>query len=325
LIPASVTRLCSNRPVFTVSRLIENIQWERLEIPGRAAEGGASLVVGSINRGEPRATILAGVHGDEGPWGAWAIHKFLSSTDLDELTGSIKIIPAANPLAMEADSRVAPLDSLDLNRVFPGDSSGSYTQRLAAMIKSHSLEDADYVIDLHGGGSWCVNSFAFVFPGSEVLAEAFNPPFLLESPMREGTVTGYASNLGSKVTSVEMGGRCVNEDVWAQRIGDGLKNALGEAGVLNRVASYEKESILVGPSCVLRPSRGGVFVPELDENSVGTVVNRGTLLGRLVDPATMCTLEKFVAPFPKTALLLLRPRVAVVEGGAMTYVVAPLS
>ena len=323
--PASVTRLCSNRPVFTVSRLSENIEWERLDLPGRAAEGSASLVVGSINRGEPRATILAGVHGDEGPWGAWAIHRFLSSTDVDELAGSIKIIPAANPLAMEADSRVAPLDSLDLNRVFPGDSSGSYTQRLAATITSHSLEDADYVIDLHGGGSWCVNSFAFVFPGSEVLAEAFNPPFLLESPMRKGTLTDYASNLGSKVTSVEMGGRCVNEGLWAQRIGDGLKNALGEAGMFNSVASYEKESILVGPSRILRPSRGGVFVPALDENSVGTVVKHGTLLGRLVDPATMFTYEEFVAPFHETALLLLRPRLAVVEGGAMTYVVAALS
>lgn len=279
-------------------------------------------MMSSINRGEPPATILAGVHGDEGPWGAWAIHKFLSSTDVDELAGSIKIIPVVNPLAMEADSRVAPLDSLDLNRVFPGDSSGSHTQRLAAMIRSHSLEDADYVIDLHGGGSWCVNSFAFIFPGSEVLAEAFNPPFLLESPMREGTITGYASNLGAKVTSVEMGGRCVNEGLWAQRIGDGLKNALGEARVLNRVASYEKELILVGHSCVLRPSRGGIFVPELDENSVCTVVNRGTLLGRLVDPATMCTLEEFVAPFPETALLLLRPRVAVVYGGAITFGVA---
>jgi len=322
--PASVTRLCSNRPVFTVSRLSENIRWERLDLPERATEGGASLVVGSINRGEPRATILAGVHGDEGPWGAWAIHRFLSSTEVDELAGSIKIIPAANPLAMEADSRVAPLDSLDLNRVFPGDRSGSYTQRLAATITSYSLEDADYVIDLHGGGSWCVNSFAFVFPGSEVLAEAFNPPFLLESPLREGTVTGYASNLGSKVTSVEMGGRCVNEGLWAQRIGDGLKNALGEAGVLFSLASYKKESILVGPSCVLRPSRGGVFVPEIDESSVGTMVKNGTLLGRLVDPATMYTHEEFVAPFPDTALLLLRPRLAVVEGGAMTYVVAPL-
>ena len=307
-----------------MSRLIENIRWERLEMPGSAAEGGAGLVVGSINRGEPRATIIAGVHGDEGPWGAWAIHKFLSSTDVDELTGSIKVIPVANPLAMEADSRVAPLDGLDLNRVFPGDCSGSYTQRLAAMIKSHSLEDADYVIDLHGGGSWCVNSFAFVFPGSEVLAEAFNPPFLLESPMREGTLTGYASSLGSKVTSVEMGGRCVYEGEWAQRISDGLKNALGEAGVLNSVASYEKKSILVGPSRVLRPSRGGVFVPEVDESTAGTVVKHGTLLGRLVDPATMCTYEEFVAPFPETALLLLRPRLAVVEGGAMTYVVAPL-
>ena len=38
--------------------------------------------------------------------------------------------------------------------------------------------------------------------------------------------------------------------------------------------------------------------------------------------ATMETMEVFVAPYPETAILLLRPRLAVLEEGAMTYVVA---
>jgi hypothetical protein len=53
-------------------------------------------------------------------------------------------------------------------------------------------------------------------------------------------------------------------------------------------------------------------------------VPAGTRLGHLLDPFTMSVVETFEAPFPETAVLLLRPTLARVEGGAMTYVVAPV-
>ena len=71
----------------------------------------------------------------------------------------------------------------------------------------------------------------------------------------------------------------------------------------------------------MRPSVGGVFVPVVREGDVGTVVAEGTLLGVVHDLATMEPVESLRAPFPETALLLIRPHVTVLEGGAMTYVV----
>ena len=41
-----------------------------------------------------------------------------------------------------------------------------------------------------------------------------------------------------------------------------------------------------------------------------------------VDPVTHETLEEFRAPYPQTALLLIRPTMSRLEGGAMTYVVS---
>lgn len=73
---------------------------------------------------------------------------------------------------------------------------------------------------------------------------------------------------------------------------------------------------------VLRPPTGGVFVPTVRERAVGTIVPQGTELGRLLELNTLAPLHTFVAPFPETALMLLRPHVGVIEGGAMTYVVA---
>ncbi len=304
-------------------RLLDALTWEKYALGGGSAEGNLGLSMGSVGSGGPVALISAGVHGDEGPWGAWAIRKLLDTTNLDELKGTLRVIPVANPLAMQADKRNAPLDTLDLNRVFPGDPNGSHTERLAAVITEHGIEGADVAIDLHGGGSWCVNSFTFAMPGGEHLSRAFGAPFIVNGPDRTVTLTGYARTKGATVAAVEMGGRSEFEDQWATRIATGLRHALGLAGVLTPASGPEpKPSIPVKPSKVLRPSRGGVFIPEVRADAVGTIVPGGNVLGYLLDPVTQAIIETFEAPFERTAIMLLRPTIAQVEVGAMTYVVA---
>jgi uncharacterized protein len=303
--------------------LLEQIRWQRFPIPAGAAAQQINLTIGEVGSGKPLALVTAGVHGDEGPWGAWAIRRLLEQTSRDELRGTLRIVPTANPLAMEADARNAPLDTLDLNRVFPSDARGSHTERLAAALVEHGLEGATVVIDLHGGGSWCVNAFAFQFAGGEALSRAFNPPFLVTGPDRTVTLTGYARSKGAMVAAVEMGGKSQLEEDWAERIALGLRRALGVAGVLTPVeAPIQYSSANVGATTVLRPSGGGIFRPHLRANDVGTIIAGGTPMGEVIDPYTLDVIETFTAPFDKTAVLLLRPTLTRIEGGAMTYVVA---
>jgi predicted deacylase len=309
--------------------LRDAIEWKHVPLGVGAASGTATVKVGSVGRGRPTALVTAGIHGDEGPWGAWALHKLLEQTPLSDLLGTLRVVPCANPLAMEADARCAPLDVLDLNRVFPGNAAGSHTERLAALLVEHAVSGADYVIDLHGGGSWCVN--AFVFRSEEWLegADAFDAPFSVDmaaraAAMRGLGITGYARQQGAKATSVEFGGRSPDEATWAQRTATGLRRALAACGVLkpDRALPPPRRAIRVKPTRVLRPSTGGIFLPEVDHSQVGTLVPEGTLLGKLVEPATFEVLEEFRAPYAKTALLLLRPTMARLEAGAMTYVVS---
>lgn len=303
--------------------LLEAMRWTRIPIPTGAASGTIQLAIGEVGSGSPLALVTAGVHGDEGPWGAWAIRKLLEQTPLDDLHGTLRVVPTANPLAMEADARNAPLDTLDLNRVFPGDAKGSHTERLAATLVEQALTRANVVIDLHGGGSWCINSFAFAFESGEALSRAFTPPFLVTGPDRSVTLTGYARTQGATVAAVEMGGKSEAEAQWAERIGVGLRRALGIAGVLSPAPDWEASGcVSVSETVVLRPSQGGIFYPVVRTAQVGTVVPRGTVLGELRDPFTLKLIETFEAPFEQTALLLLRPTVTRIEGGAMTYVVA---
>jgi predicted deacylase len=306
-------------------RLIDLIEWERVSVPAGASVGEVDLTIGRVGSSRPVGLVVAGIHGDEGPWGAWAIRKLLEATSLSELRGSLRIVPMANPLAMEADARNSPLDSLDLNRSFPGRREGSYTERLAAILTEGAVEGADVVLDLHGGGSWCVNAFSFSFPGGEEISKALGAPFTVRGIERDSTLTGYARKQGAVVAALEMGGRSEVEEHWADRIAAGLRRALGVAGVLAPLSEgIDVMSVRVGAIKVLRPFRGGVFTPILRTNDVGTIVPEGTKLGHLLDPFTMDVVETFEAPFPETAVLLLRPTLARVEGGAMTYVVAPV-
>jgi predicted deacylase len=305
-----------------MTALLQHIHWRPVTIPVGAAARQLWLNVGEVGQGHPVALVTAGVHGDEGPWGAWAIRRLLEQTDREALQGTLRVVPTANPLAMEADARNAPLDTLDLNRVFPGDAAGSHTERLAAALVEHAVNGADVVIDLHGGGSWCVNAFAFQFEGSEALSQAFNPPFLVTAPERSVTLTGYARTQGARIAAVEMGGKSPFEEAWADRIANGLRRALGLAGVLTPLEPIAYTSVPVGDTHVLRPSSGGVFRPRLRADAVGTIVPGGTVLGELLDPYTLEVVETFTAPYERTALLLLRPAITRIEGGAMTYVVA---
>ncbi len=304
--------------------LSNHITWQSISIPATSAFGSVDLMIGEVGQAHPRVLITAGIHGDEGPWGAWAIHKVLNRIQMDELKGSIRVIPVTNPLAMQADKRNAPVDQLDLNRAFPGDARGSYTERIAHVLANDGLANVDTVIDLHGGGSWCVNSFVFQSEGGADLALSFPAPFIVNAPSWSVTLTGYARSKGLSVVGVEMGGRSQFESQWADKIADGLFRALVKIGIVDPVTPPVDVArpIPVKPSTVLRPAIGGIFVPTIDASQVGTIVPEGTLLGMMVHPATHAVLEEFRAPFPKTAVMLLRPFVAQLEGGAMTYVLS---
>lgn len=307
--------------------IYESLTWHRLPLLGTAAAPqlnfGFGEVVGSANG--PSALLIAGTHGDEGPWSALAIRAFLDQS-LDCLRGRLRVVFTANPLAAQGNSRNAPIDSpnsIDLDGIFPGSSNGSHTERIAAFL-APIVAESDIVLDLHGGGSWCVNAFTKQFPGSEALTEAFAAPFHRIAPDKAGGLTTYARAQGAKVINVEVGGRGMSERDWERRITEGIVRALHHAGVIamDPPPAPAAQGVPTGPTRAIRSSAAGIFVPMVLEQDVGTVVPEGTVLGRVLDLITLEELEVLRAPFAPTALMLLRPHVCVVEAGALLYALA---
>lgn len=308
-----------------MTSIYDALTWHEIPITAHAAARHIPLVYGEAGAGGTRVTLVAGTHGDEGPWSALAM-KLLLRHPLERLKGRIRIIPTANALAAEANARNSTIDSpnsIDLDGVFPGNPQGSHTDRLAARL-APLVADSDVVIDLHGGGSWCINAFVKRFEGSEDLAADLGAPFITNAPNKPGGLTTYARSLGIKVVNVEVGGSSGAEMHWCDQIVTGMERALYNMGVLELETPLPppKAAINVSKTEAQRALVGGIFVPTLREEAVGTIVPEGTEMGKILDLHTLRELQVFTAPYPQTAMLLLRPGICVVEGSALVYVVA---
>jgi predicted deacylase len=180
------------------------------------------------------------------------------------------------------------------------------------------------VIDLHGGGTWCINAFVKRFEGAEELAADLGAPFISNAPNKPGGLTTYARSLGIKVVNVEVGGRSGKEMYWTERNVEGLERALYNLDVLalDTPPAPAEKSVDVSKTEAIRTKVGGIFVPTLREDAVGTIVPAGTEMGKMLDLHTLAELEVFTAPHEQTAMMLMRPQICTIESSALVYVVA---
>lgn len=68
-----------------------------------------------------------------------------------------------------------------------------------------------------------------------------------------------------------------------------------------------------GQKAALMTSTPGIYRPIKREADLGSIVDEGTQIGELLDPLTSDVIESFYAPYPRTALALLRPTMARIE------------
>ena len=119
----------------------------------RSAYGFIPVPIISIKNGEgPVVLLMAGNHGDEYE-GQITLGKLARTLAVEQIRGQIIILPMANFPAAQAGLRTSPIDQGNLNRAFPGDPKGTPTEIIAHFIESELLARADYLLDIHSGGS----------------------------------------------------------------------------------------------------------------------------------------------------------------------------
>ena len=109
---------------------------------------------------------------------------------------------------VERSPFVVPEDGKNLNRAFPGDPDGTYTDRLAHDIFTQLIEPADAVLDLHGGDLVeALEPFALYHDDARELALAFGLPYVVDSTgSLEGSTSGAAAEAGTLGVLAEAGG-----------------------------------------------------------------------------------------------------------------------
>lgn len=113
---------------------------------------GIPLLIANGMRPGKTLVVFAAVHGDELE-GVQTIHEIFRQLKTDEMSGRLIAVPVANLPAFRAIQRNSPVDSLNLARTFPGNKSGTITERIAHYLGELIIPQADFFIDLHSSGT----------------------------------------------------------------------------------------------------------------------------------------------------------------------------
>jgi predicted deacylase len=240
-------------------------------------------------RDGPQVCLLAGVHGCEYSSIA-AVRQFMRELDVSTVAGSIVAVPIVSLTSFTARCPfVVPEDGRNLNRSFPGDANGSFTEVLAHHVFSEFVTGSDVLIDLHGGDMVeALEPFALyddsaVRETAEQLARAFGLRYVVcdTTDTLGGTTSAAAAAAGIPGFIAEAGGRGLLEPVEVERHVRGLRGTLRAAGALDGAP----EPPLVGQQLVerflwLRTSTPGWWQSALD---VGDRVAAGDRLGSVLD------------------------------------------
>lgn len=155
----------------------------------------------------PVVFVSAAIHGDE-IVGTAIIQRLASYLSADQLSGTLMLIPVSNIFGFLNHTRYLP-DRRDLNRSFPGNSSGSLAGQFAHVFFSEIVSRASLGIDIHTAAVHRYNLPQIrIASGNKRLVEmamAFGAPVIIESPLREGSLRALANENGVEMLLMETG------------------------------------------------------------------------------------------------------------------------
>lgn len=242
----------------------------------------------------PTVLFTGGVHGDEYE-GPIALSRLALTLRPEEIQGRVIIMPAVNVPAVMNDTRLSPVDNRDLNRCFPGDRRGTFSEMLAHFMDGVILPLADVSVDLHTAGhsaDAALSTNMHYLPSLELrkktmeTAAAFGAPFnTVFWGIDEGaTFTSCVERRGIISIGTELGG-WGRVNVEGVRIAErGVRNILKHFGVIEgrpdtsqRDGSAGTRHMMVKDSnCYSFAPRSGLFEPR---HVVGDTVRAGQTAG----------------------------------------------
>ncbi|MCA9076608.1 MAG: succinylglutamate desuccinylase/aspartoacylase family protein [Planctomycetaceae bacterium] len=207
----------------------------------------------------PVLFVTAALHGDEIN-GTGTIRQLIQDDEFEILKGSVILVPVLNLLAFDRHSRYLP-DRRDLNRCFPGSSSGSLAARMANTVFQEIVSRCDYGIDLHTAAVRRTN-----YPNVRAdlskkpirrLAEAFGSELILNGKGPQGAFRREACAAGCPSIIMEGGEVWKVEPSIVESANRGVRNVLRALGMLAGEIEKPNYQVIIQKTKWIRAERGG--------------------------------------------------------------------
>ena len=260
----------------------------RLQV-GETRDGGEfGLPVAVVNGAEdgPTLYVQAVSDGDELN-GLGVIQRAIPQIRPEDLAGTVLVTGIVNYHGFQVAEHRNPIDDTKLNRTYPGDESGTSSERIAAAT-FEAASRADLILDLHQGSTSRMINEVRVRCGQRhrlhdeclELAKVFGCGHVLDQKGPDGQLARAGPDEGIPTIDPELGG-CIGWNEESIRYGvEGLFNVLRYYGFLDGDADPQPQVRATGFDRYGSPS-GGLVTYRKD---LGERVEAGDVLFEVTDP-----------------------------------------
>jgi predicted deacylase len=244
----------------------------------------------------PTLALIAGIHGSE-PSPIIALQRVRAEIDPHVMRGCVIIVHIANlPSFTLRTIYRGPWDQKNLNRVFPGRTDGTASDRIAHAITTQVIDQCDFLIDMHSGdGNESLRPYSYWFKlgidervddRAKQMALAFGLDHIVVDRNRpnDRNASVFCSNTahlrGKPAITTEAGSAGVPTE---SAIALNQQGAIGVMRHLNMIPGHRallERPYWIDPSEVLTSPETGTWQPTVQADET---VAKGALIGRVSD------------------------------------------
>jgi predicted deacylase len=267
-----------------------------IEVPaGSDAALSIPVVVVHGAKPGPVLAVVSGSHGTEYA-SIIAVERLIERLDPAAVSGTVILVPLVNVPSFEQKvPHINPIDGKNMNRMYPGNRSGTQTDRASYLITEQVVEKCDHLIDLHGGdldeslrpySYWTrtgnekqdaiSREMVLAFGLDHIVVSADRP----KDPAASRYLENTATTRGKASITVEAGyaGTVEAEDVEA--LARGCRNVMQYLKMLPGEPARVEHPVWLVKVDTIESDRNGIFYPLVRR---GTYVAEGTAVGYLTD------------------------------------------
>jgi len=256
---------------------------------GEARDGSdVGLPVAVVNgRRDGKTLYIQAVSDGDELNGLGVVRRLVPQLDPAEIAGEILIVGITNHFGFQVAEHRNPIDDTKLNRTYPGNESGTSSERIAAATFDAATR-ADLVLDLHQGSTSCMIDEARVRCGPRhrlhrdclELAKVFGCGYILDLKGPDGQLARAAPDEGIPTIDPELGGAVGWDEASIRKGVKGVFNVLYHYGFLDGEITTTTQTRASNFEQYGSPSGGLVdFAVDLGEE-----IERGQTLFSITDP-----------------------------------------